>query len=67
MKDHPIDEMLEETEEDHSSDTIKHSQEMDKPSKKDKPSIVRRNLEEYMEQKALERRLRDVFDDYTFD
>lgn len=32
----------------------------------DKPTVIRRNLEEYMEQKALERRLRDVFDDYDY-
>lgn len=31
-----------------------------------KPTVIRRNLEEYMEQKALERRLRDVFDDYDY-
>jgi hypothetical protein len=32
-------------------------------SKKIKPHILRRNIEEYLEQKALERRLTDVFDD----
>ena len=28
-----------------------------------KPHIVRRNIEDYLERRALERRLRDVFDD----
>ena len=28
-----------------------------------KPHVIRRNIEDYLEQKALERRLQDVFDD----
>lgn len=28
-----------------------------------KPHIIRRNIEDYLERKALERRLKDVFDD----
>jgi len=28
-----------------------------------KPHILRRNIEDYLEQKALEKRLKDVFDD----
>ncbi len=31
--------------------------------KKTKPHVVRRNLEDYLERKALERRLKDVFED----
>jgi len=31
--------------------------------KKIKPHVVRRNLEDYLERKALERRLKDVFED----
>jgi hypothetical protein len=31
--------------------------------KKIKPHVVRRNVEDYLERKALERRLKDVFDD----
>jgi hypothetical protein len=34
---------------------------------KPKSHVIRRNLEEYMEKKALERRLKDVFDDYDYD
>ena len=30
---------------------------------KAKPHVIRRNIEDYLEQKALERRLKDVFDD----
>ncbi|MEZ5479387.1 MAG: hypothetical protein R3E95_18460 [Thiolinea sp.] len=30
---------------------------------KSKPHIIRRNLEDYLEQRALEKRLKDVFDD----
>lgn len=32
-------------------------------SDKVKPHIIRRNIEDYLEQKALEKRLKDVFDD----
>lgn len=32
-------------------------------SKKAKPHVVRRNVEDYLEKKALERRLKDVFDE----
>ena len=31
--------------------------------KRTKPHIIRRNIEDYLERKALERRLKDVFDD----
>jgi hypothetical protein len=31
--------------------------------KKTKPHIIRRNVEDYLEKKALERRLKDIFDD----
>lgn len=31
--------------------------------KKTKPHIVRRNVEDYLERKALERRLKDIFED----
>jgi hypothetical protein len=31
--------------------------------KKVKPHVIRRNVEDYLERKALERRLKDVFDD----
>ena len=31
--------------------------------KRTKPHIIRRNVEDYLERKALERRLKDVFDD----
>ncbi|WML91336.1 PA3496 family putative envelope integrity protein [Thiothrix lacustris] len=30
--------------------------------KKIKPHVVRRNVEDYLERKALERRIKDVFD-----
>ena len=33
-----------------------------KKGKRMKPHIIRRNVEDYLEQKALERSLRDVFD-----
>lgn len=32
--------------------------------KRTKPHIIRRNVEDYLERKALERRLKDVFDDH---
>ncbi len=39
-----------------------------KEEKRMKPHVIRRNVEDYLEQKALERRLRDVFDvDYLLD
>lgn len=31
--------------------------------KKIKPHVVRRNVEDYLEKKALERRLKDIFDE----
>lgn len=31
--------------------------------KKTKPHVIRRNVEDYLEKKALERRLKDIFDD----
>ena len=40
----------------------------DKNEERLKPHIIRRNVEDYLERKALERRLRDVFDsDYLLD
>lgn len=41
----------------------------EKSGKRAKPHVLRRNVEDYLEQKALERRLRDVFDydDYLLD
>ncbi|MCK5917380.1 MAG: hypothetical protein KAG34_03090 [Cocleimonas sp.] len=39
-----------------------------KKEKNMKPHVIRRNVEDYLEQKALERSLRDVFDvDYLLD
>lgn len=32
-------------------------------SKKTKPHVVRRNIEDYLEKQALQRRLKDVFDE----
>ena len=32
-------------------------------TKRTKPHIIRRNVEDYLERKALERRLKDVFED----
>lgn len=32
-------------------------------NKKVKPHVIRRNVEDYLERKALERRLKDVFED----
>lgn len=32
-------------------------------AKKTKPHVARRHVEDYLERKALERRLKDVFDD----
>lgn len=32
-------------------------------NKKTKPHIVRRNIEDYLEKQALQRRLKDVFDE----
>ncbi|MCK5902184.1 MAG: hypothetical protein KAG28_03470 [Cocleimonas sp.] len=37
-----------------------------KNEKRVKPHIIRRNVEDYLAQRALERRLRDVFD-YEYD
>ena len=34
-----------------------------KDGKKEKAHVVRRNIEDYLEQKALERSLKEVFDD----
>ena len=31
--------------------------------KKAKPHVIRRNIEDYLEQKALQKRLQDIFDD----
>lgn len=35
----------------------------DKSGKKIKAHVIRRNVEDYLERKALERRLKEVFDD----
>jgi hypothetical protein len=32
-------------------------------NKKTKPHVVRRNIEDYLEKQALQRRLKDVFDE----
>lgn len=46
---------------------IEEEEEEKKKEKRMKPHIIRRNVEDYLEQKALERSLRDVFDsDYLF-
>lgn len=40
----------------------------EKAEKKVKAHVIRRNVEDYLERKALERRLKDVFeDDYLLD
>ena len=40
----------------------------EKSEKKVKAHVIRRNVEDYLERKALERRLKDVFeDDYLLD
>ena len=40
----------------------------DKSGKKVKAHVIRRNVEDYLERKALERHLKDVFeDDYLLD
>ena len=36
---------------------------VDKSGKKIKAHVIRRNVEDYLERKALERRLKEVFDD----
>ena len=38
-----------------------------KSDKKIKAHVVRRNVEDYLERKALEKSLKDVFDDYLLD
>jgi len=43
------------------------SQDNESRNKKVQAHIIRRNLEKYLEQKALERRVKDVFDDYDYD
>lgn len=35
----------------------------DKEGKKEKSHVIRRNIEDYLEQRALERSLKEVFDD----
>ena len=37
-----------------------------KEKKRQKAHIIRRNIEDYLEKKALERRLSDVFDGYYY-
>lgn len=42
--------------------------EMKERAEPPKPHVLRRNIEDYLERKALERKLRDVFeDDYPLD
>lgn len=41
----------------------KSQNEKDKDKNKPKPHELRRNIEDYLERKALERKLMDVFDD----
>lgn len=41
----------------------KSKNEKDSDKNKPKPHVLRRNIEDYMERKALERKLQDVFDD----
>ncbi|HIO96727.1 MAG TPA: hypothetical protein EYG71_02225 [Leucothrix sp.] len=38
-----------------------------KSDKRIKAHVVRRNVEDYLERKALEKSLKDVFDDYLLD
>ena len=35
----------------------------DKKEEKPKPHVLRRNIEDYLERRALEKKLQDVFDD----
>jgi hypothetical protein len=46
-------------------DELSHLEKTAAPTdgKKIKPHVVRRNVEDYLERKALERRLKDVFED----
>lgn len=41
----------------------KSQNEQDDEKNKPKPHVLRRNIEDYLERKALERKLLDVFDD----
>lgn len=41
----------------------KSQNEKDDEKSKPKPHVLRRNIEDYLERKALERKLLDVFDD----
>jgi len=41
---------------------VAYSEGKKKKEKRMKPHIIRRNIEDYLEQRALERSLRDVFD-----
>jgi hypothetical protein len=46
----------------------KELEEEEAKKKRMKPHVIRRNVEDYLEQRALERQLRDVFDvDYLLD
>lgn len=48
--------------------TIKEISDSENPEKKVKAHVVRRNVEDYLERKALERSLKEVFeDDYLLD
>jgi hypothetical protein len=44
-------------------DTVKSAAQKDKKEEKPKAHTLRRNVEDYLERKALERKLLDVFDD----
>lgn len=52
---------------DKNASTHYDSQDNESCNKNTQPHIIRRNLEQYLEEKALERRLKDVFDDYDYD
>lgn len=41
----------------------KSKNDKDNDKSKPKPHVLRRNIEDYLERKALERKLQDVFDD----
>lgn len=43
--------------------TIKDTDNTDSSDKKVKAHVIRRNVEDYLERKALERSLKEVFDD----
>lgn len=53
-----LDEIFQPTEE-----LISSEKQEDQKEEKLKPHVLRRNIEDYLERKALERKLLDVFDD----